>query len=229
MGRRELLALALVGLLALVAGCASEAPSWVRSGDVRFGDPVTLPAPDVDGEVSLEAAIAGRRSARSFGEEPLGRDVLGQLLWAGQGVTGRDGKRSTPSAGGLNPLELYVVTPEEVLHYLPDGHRAEVRAADDLRPRLQEAALDQRAVGFAPAVLVVAAVPTRTEAKYGARGEDFVEREAGHATQNMLLQATALGLEAVPIGGIDPDAVEAVLSLPSEEEVLYLVPVGRPV
>jgi len=227
MGRRDLLVVVLA-VLALATGCASEAPTWVRSADARYGAPVALPAPILAGDVSLEAAIAERRSARSFRDDPLALDVVGQLLWAGQGVTSSDGKRSTPSAGGLNPLELYVVSAGEVLHYLPDGHRAEARATPDLRAPLQAAALDQAAVGSAPAVLVVAAAPERTMTKYGARGQAYVEREAGHAAQNVLLQATALGLVAVPIGGIDPEAAAVVLSLPSDQEVLYLIPVGPP-
>jgi SagB-type dehydrogenase family enzyme len=227
MARPDRLA-ALVMVAVLAAGCAAEAPAWVRSDEGRYGQPVALPAPELDGEVSLEAAIAARRSERTFRDEALSRDVLGQLLWAGQGVTSDDGKRSAPSAGALYPLELYVVTASEVLHYLPDGHRVEVRATPDLRPALQEAALDQTAVGSAPAVVVVAAVRARTRAKYGTRGDDYVQREAGHAAQNLLLQATALGLAAVPIGGIDPAAAAAALALPSDEGVLYLIPVGPP-
>jgi nitroreductase len=55
-----------------------------------------------------------------------------------------------------------------------------------------------------------------------------VEREAGHAAQNMLLQATALGLAAVPVGGFDPAEVARLLALPAGHEVLYLIPVGEP-
>jgi len=59
--------------------------------------------------------------------DPLPMATIGQLLWAGQGITGTDGKRAAPSADALYPLELYVVTPRQVMHYLPDGHRAETR------------------------------------------------------------------------------------------------------
>ena len=57
---------------------------------------------------------------------------------------------------------------------------------------------------------------------------DLVNREAGHAAQNILLQATALGLAAVPIGGFDPAAVTHLLALPPGQTVLYLIPVGEP-
>src|SRR5262249_43103365 len=79
--------------------------------------------------------------------------------------TSPDGKRAAPSAGALYPLELYAVTPRQVMHYLPDGHRA----VSDLRSGLRAAAVDQSSVGTAPVVIVVAAVPSLLSHRYGAR------------------------------------------------------------
>src|SRR5262245_23449931 len=129
MKRRELLS----GLAAaaLASGCTSQAPSRAQTSPARFGSPVPLPSPDATGTVSLEKAIGERRSLRAFRPDPLPVTTIGQLLWAGQGVTSPDGKRAAPSAGALYPLELYAVTPEQVMHYLPNGHRAQSRAASD--------------------------------------------------------------------------------------------------
>lgn len=224
MERRELL----TGLAAagLAAGCASQAPAWVRRAKARYTRQITLPPPSMSGSIALEHAIEQRRSRRTFRPDPLPLATIGQLLWAGQGITGIDGKRAAPSAGAKYPLELYVVTASEVLHYLPQGHRAEIRAQPDLRPELKAAAFGQPHVGAAPVVIVVAAVPSRTTRKYGAPGEAFVQREAGHATQNILLQATARRLAAVPVGSLSPSAAAAALALPPGETVLYFVPVG---
>jgi len=52
--------------------------------------------------------------------------------------------------------------------------------------------------------------------------------EAGHIAQNILLQATALRLGGVPIGGIDDDQVAETLQLPKGYRVLYVLPVGYP-
>ena len=43
-----------------------------------------------------------------------------------------------------------------------------------------------------------------------------------------MLQAKALGLAVVPVGGFDPTEVARLLALPPGEEVLYLLPVGYP-
>src|SRR5215813_1177889 len=167
MKRRELL----TGLAAaaLASGCTSQAPSRTQTSQARYGSPVPLPPPDTTDTISLEKAIGKRRSLREFRPDPLPMATIGQLLWAGQGVTSPDGKRAAPSAGALYPLELYVVTPEQVLHYLPDGHRAETWEVSDLRPGLKDAAVGQSTVGAAPAVIVVAAVPSRLSHRYGER------------------------------------------------------------
>lgn len=165
---------------------------------------------------------------RDFTAEPLPMELLGQLLWAGQGVTSADGKRASPSAGATYPLELYVVTLDSVMHYVPTGHVVEHRDAHDLRPRLQEVAFDQAQVGAAAAVIVIAAVVERTADKYGDRARDYVIQESGHAAQNILLEATAYGLAAVPVGGFDSAEAADVLGLPADTEPLYLIPTGFP-
>jgi SagB-type dehydrogenase family enzyme len=210
---------------ALLLGCVADAPESVSGRTQRFDDVTELPAPNATGEMSLEQALAERRSMREFGPGELTAATIGQLFWAGQGITDDRGYRTAPSAGGLYPLELYAITTTGVSHYLPDGHRVEYRPDTTTHGALADVVFGQEYVGAAPVIGVAA----RTEAKYGALAAGFVEREAGHATQNMLLQATALGLAAVPVGGFDPAAVARLLVLPSGHEVLYLIPVGEPV
>lgn len=187
-----------------------------------------LPSPRTKGPLSLEEALAGRRSVRDFSTEPLTTSEIGQILWAGQGVTDAAGRRTAPSAGGLYPLELYVVSPDGVFHYLPDEHALATVRSGDRRPELGAAAFDQPAVRDAPLVVIVTGVLARSEAKYGPRATRYVQLEAGHAAQNLLLQAVTLGLGAVPIGAFDDARVAEVLVLPAGESPLYLVPVGHP-
>jgi SagB-type dehydrogenase family enzyme len=193
-----------------------------------YANESALPKPNLAGGVSLEDAIQRRRSMRRFAPRQLPVETVGQLLWAGQGVTSDNGRRAAPSAGALYALELYAVTAGEVMHYLPQGHRAETRASPDLRPQLRALALDQASVGAAPAVIVVAAEYARLSQRYGGRADAYANLEAAHATQNMLLQATALGLGAVPIAAVDGGGSARALALPSAQTVVYLIPVGYP-
>jgi SagB-type dehydrogenase family enzyme len=112
--------------------------------------------------------------------------------------------------------------------YLPEGHALQVVTGEDGRQGLWEAGLRQGALQAAPAIIVVTGIYQRTEGKYGGRAERYVELEAGHAAQNILLQAVALKLGAVPIGAFYDDQVQDVLGLPQEHRPLYLIPVGHP-
>lgn len=189
---------------------------------------ISLPAPEQKGRLSLEEALARRRSVREFRRRPLTQRELSQLLWAAQGVTDAEGLRTAPSAGALYPLELYVATGEGLFHYEPRKHQLHGRAERDLRTALYRAALEQECVRDAPAVFIFVAVYERTIRKYGAsRSPRYVHMEAGHAAQNLLLEAVALGLGGVPVGAFDDVGVQKALGLPPEEKPVYLVPVGE--
>jgi SagB-type dehydrogenase family enzyme len=188
---------------------------------------VKLPEPKRGGNISLEETLAKRRSQRSFTSQNLSLEQISQLLWAAQGITEEaSGKRTAPSAGALYPLELYLVSEEAVYHYRPLGHELEKTLEDDLRSQLCEAAWGQSAVEGAPIDIVITAVYKRTEVKYGGRAARYVHLEAGHAAQNIHLQAVALGLGSVPIGAFSDDRVQEVLSLPRDHKPLYIIPVG---
>ena len=80
---------------------------------ITTNEAVWLPMAKVDGEVSLEKALQKRRSVREYGQKRLSQAEVGQLLWAAQGISGpRSYKRTAPSAGGLCPLEMYVLVGE---------------------------------------------------------------------------------------------------------------------
>lgn len=222
----------LTGAAAVAAGLAACRPGTAARGEERLEQALVseLVPPGVadSGGMSLTEALRARRSVREFGPERLSAAEISELAWAAQGITHGEGFRTAPSAGALYPLELYVVTPEGLYHYRPRGNRLVELGGGDLRPALQRAAHGQEAVGQGAAVFVIAAVYARTAAKYGPeRGARYVHIEVGHAAQNLLLQAAALGLGAVPVGAFDDGAVHRVLGLPPDQAPLYLIPVGR--
>ena len=218
-------ALAVIILVAVTQARSTPHPS---AAPAPAASPVALPAPKLAGSLSLEEALARRRSVRSFSPRALTAAEVGQLLWAAQGVTDEQGRRTAPSAGATYPLEVYAVTPEGVSRYLPGEHALRPVRAGDVRPELGAAALGQESVASAPLVVVISGVVARMAARYGSRADRYVWLEAGHAAQNVLLQAVALDLGAVPIGAFDDDRVRAVVGAPADEAPLYLVPVGHP-
>lgn len=192
-----------------------------------------LPPPATRGGMALTQALLQRRSVRAYRADNLSLAQVGQLLWAAQGITSEDGLRTAPSAGALYPLEIHLVAgtveglPAGVYHYAPAPHRLERVQAADVRAALASAAMNQSWVRDAAAVLACSAVYERTLGKYGQRGPRYVHLEAGHAAQNILLQATAFGLHSVIVGAFDDHAVQNALGLPADCAPLCLIPIGH--
>jgi len=192
-----------------------------------------LPEPRLKSEVSLEEALLKRRSIREYANLPLTLEDVSQLLWAAQGITAEWGGRTAPSAGALYPLEVYLAVGNVenlaagVYKYKPERHELVKVRDDDVRGELAEAALGQNFVMEAAIDIVIAAVYERTTKKYGDRGVRYTHMEAGHAAQNIYLQATALDLGMVTIGAFYDDRVKDILGMLKNETPLYVIPVGK--
>jgi len=197
------------------------------------GKNIMLPPPVRDGRMSVERAMSGRRSCRAYESGSLSSVELSQLLWAAQGTTGDDGKRTAPSAGALYPLEIYVVAgdvrgiPSGVYRFEPETHELAPVADGDIRKELSEAALGQEAIENAAASIVICAVFSRTREKYGRRADKYVYVEVGHAAQNVYLQAVPLGLGTVMIGAFDANEVRWLSEMRRDERPVAIMPVGR--
>jgi len=198
---------------------------------------VYLPSPNQKGSISLEEAIAWRRSIRYFTPEPISQLQLSQILWAAQGITDTSGRyRTVPSAGATYPLELFVVCGrngiEEIdagmYHYNIDSHSLTLHYGGDVRLALARAALDQEFIYEAPVDIIICALYERTTLHYGSRGERYVHIEVGHVGQNIYLQATALGLATVAIAAFHDEEVRKVLRLDKPYKPLYIMPLGKP-
>lgn len=214
-------------LLVSLAAIMGSSCVWARGPAASVDQEIIdLPNPAMKGETSLEEVLDTRRSIREYADRPLSHAEIGQLLWAAQGITSEHGFRTAPSAGALYPLETYVAIESGVYRYDPANHRLIKTFTGEWRKPLGDAALRQGAVYDAPAVFLFAAVYQRTAARYGDRAERYVWIEVGHAAQNLLLQAAAMDLGAVPIGAFYDDQVKSLLQLPEDEEPLYLIPVG---
>ena len=198
---------------------------------------VPLPPPSRKGRMSLEEAIARRRSIRDFAPEPISQSQLSQILWAAQGISDAGGRyRTVPSAGATYPLEIFVACGGNGVDGIGDGvylynvesHSLRRHFEGDVRGELALAALDQDFICVAPVDIIICALYNRTLSGYGGRGERYVHVEVGHAGQNIYLQATALGLATVAIGAFSDEQVREVLRLDRQYKPLYIMPVGRP-
>jgi protein-L-isoaspartate(D-aspartate) O-methyltransferase len=196
---------------------------------------IMLPQPTLVGKLTFEQVLAERRSVREFTRDSLTLSELAQLLWAAQGITSEEGYRTAPSAGATYPLEVYALVRRVaglapgVYHYSagPGGNESRLQPVGVHDPSVAlNQATGQECVAECAIAIGIAAIPSRTEARYGSRAERYVHMEAGHAAQNVLLQAQALGLGAVPVGAFDDHGLKNLLQTPGD--ALYLIPVGRP-
>lgn len=193
---------------------------------------IKLPQPKIENKMPLEETLSKRKSIRGFTEKDLSLEQISQLLWAAQGksldaISGAT--RTTPSAGALHPLEIYIVKKDGIYHYDSAKHTLRKILEEDCRSNLSAAALGQVCVEKAAVNIIITAVFERTAVKYGDRANQYVLIEVGHAAQNILLQAEALNLGAVPIGAFNDKEVQKVLFLPEEHEPLYIISVGYPI
>ena len=206
----------------------------VERGPELMKEKIELPEPKYDSSTSIEQALLARRSVRKYKDEPLTLTEVSQLLWAAQGITeSRRRYRTAPSAGALYPLEVYAVMnnveriTQGVYKYNPHKHELEKVKQGNVNDELTDAALRQTWISESAFVIVFSAVYKRTTKKYGNRGIRYVHMEAGHAAQNVCLQAISLNLGTVVVAAFRDEKVKKILNMPNEEQPLYIIPVGK--
>jgi len=189
---------------------------------------IQLTKPKLTGTVSFEEALTKRRSIRLFANTPLESEQISQLAWAGQGITEKQrGLRTAPSAGETYPIELYFATEEGLFVYHPVEHSMEQTSDKDIRSNLAAAASMQESVATAGCDIIVAGAVRKLSTQFRNKAKTFMLLEAGHVAQNILLQATCLGLGSVPIGGFTTKEVSRACRLPAGFEPLYIICVGQ--
>jgi SagB-type dehydrogenase family enzyme len=197
-------------------------------------DIIQLPAAKLQSETSVEEALNKRRSIRNYTKQPLSLEEVSQILWAAQGITEKSyGLKTSPSAGALYPLEVYLVTAnvkdisEGIYKYNPLNHSIKKIDDGDKRVEISNASLKQEAIEECSALVIITAIYERTSVKYGDRAERYVHMEVGHAGQNIYLQAVSLGIGTVMMGAFHDDALKKTLKLPANEFTLAIYPMGK--
>ena len=194
---------------------------------------VKLSGPETSDRGRIEELIEKRRSVRRYKDKKFSESIIFRLLWAAQGISScKEGLRTSPSAGALYPLEIHIVVGEGnepeagVYRYLPEKHALVREIAGDMREKLSKAALFQPMIKNDPVSIVISAVYARITDKYGNRGLRYTHMEAGHTAQNIYLLGVELGIGTCAVGAFDDVEVKSVLKLPTNEEPLYILPLG---
>jgi SagB-type dehydrogenase family enzyme len=200
---------------------------------------IGLPRPEITGETNIWQLLQRRRSRRAYKpEQLLSQGSLAALLWATQGLTARHGDsyfRTAPSAGGLYPVETYLLVraveglDPGIYHFRPLTVDLEFLKGGDFAGVLARAALGQEMVADAQVTFIWSAVLERGKWKYRERAYRYIYIDAGHIGQNLYLAAEGLGLGACTIGAFFDDDVNRLIGVDgTEETVIYLGCVGWP-
>lgn len=181
--------------------------------------------------------LRARRTVREFSDRPVPLGSVRRLLWAAQGVTAEDGRRTAPSAHALHPLRLFFAAGrveglDAGVYSVERRDTADLalQESGDVRVRLEAAALeDQPWIAESAGIITVCAdlvTPVRDFADqppYGQRGLRYVQIEAGAVAQNVHLQATADGIACVLVAGFRDEETARVLKLePPVAPVLHM-------
>lgn len=175
-------------------------------------------------DFSLFDAIEKRKSIRNYKNLSIDITHLSYLLWSAKMV---------PSAGALYPLEFYTfckfVNGLDIgLYRYEKSSNKLIKISDkDILKDIYEASLYQDSILKGALLIFIVADFNVTMRKYKERGKRYVFIEAGHSSQNIYLMATALNLGTVAIGAFIDSEIKKILNLPKNEDVIYIMPVGK--
>lgn len=192
-------------------------------GSIEIGSAL----PDV-----LKSVLNNRRSARSFGKDPITKNQLSSMLSAMYGQI--EGRLPVPSAGGLYKTKIFISVLKPIdnvsvgLYQYDNKNFALVRLLPNGggdKEHISWLLNTSDMVGESSVVVWVTSSLEEISLKYSNRGYRFAHIEAGHISQNAYLAAAALGLAICEYGGFCDERLAHYLGLayPSQAVLIALI------
>jgi SagB-type dehydrogenase family enzyme len=220
-----------------------DTPSPPLFKKTEGAESVSLPCHEIETD-SFYQTLHARRTQRKFSEAevPL-HDISGllQTTWGIQGYVestyfGSLPRKTSPSAGARNPVEVYLMAlrvkglDAGLYHYDARDHALEI-ISREATPQLARAyCADQPFVADSAALFIMTGVFARTMWKYPhPRAYRVVLLDAGHLGQTFCLTATRMGLAPFSSAALKDSLIEKDLGIDGiSESVLYVTGVGVP-
>ncbi len=143
--------------------------------------------------------IKKRRSVRGFKDDKLPMDVVMRIIEAG---------RHAPSSGNLQNWHFIIVDDREIIN------------------SLMNACYDQNWIATASHLIVVVGDPHKAEIYYTRKGVRYTVQNCAAATQNMILEATSLGIGSCWIGAYNDEEIKDILAIEKDKTVEAVVAIG---
>lgn len=225
--------------------CRETLSDWTTDIDTKpdlykeYATPVISLPTDLDySRLSLDTALKLRRSIRRYAAAPVSLEQLSYIVWSASGVQRVEQGftyRTAPSAGGLYPVETYIIVnnvtgvPKGLYHYRVKEHVLETLKPGEYGDDLAEAAMGQSICANSAFVFIWTSIFQRSRWKYGDRAYRYVYLDAGHMAENAALTAAAMGLGSCPVAAIFDDEVNEIIGIDgTEESAIYMTTVGVP-
>ena len=191
---------------------------------------INLKAPTKN--LALSGLLFQRHSVRTFSDQALTLEQLSLVLWAGQGKTSYENKRTAPSAMATYPLKIYVmvknVTDVDPGIYLfnPTSNKLETIPKGENKTTIVPTAVKQDWIKKAPSVLMISYTKPKEEMGSSERTLIFGAIEVGAVMQNIYLMAESLDLGTCAVGGFDENGTRDFFLLSKDEKPMLLMPLG---
>ena len=158
-----------------------------------------------DDNSNLSKLIFNRKSCRSYSNEKLSKDLIGNICYHAYSLD----KHSVPSGGGLYPLKLYILI-ENDQEGLSSGYYEYNSQKDTLIKFKSNIDIQQLKYCFNDEIMpfnssiqiVIAADLERETYKYSNRGYRLTLLEAGHVAQNICLYCEENNIGTCELGGV---------------------------
>jgi SagB-type dehydrogenase family enzyme len=177
-----------------------------------------------DKEISNSEAFKNRKSANAFQSQPLPKEKLTDLLWAAWGINRPDsGKRTAPSAGNTQEIDIYVLLADGAYVYDAKGNQLTPVSDQDLRAKTG-------AMKFRDAPVHLVFVADYAKYRMGSQSERELWSVAhtGFIGQNVYLYCASERLGAHFYAGLDKAALKDSLKLRADQAVVFGQAVGYP-
>jgi SagB-type dehydrogenase family enzyme len=188
------------------------------------------PAPQID--APLSQVLAKRRSKHHAGADPIGLDTISTCLHWSAGVREQISAynrasypvRYAPSAGGLAPIDIYIVAnniegvAQGLYYYHPLDHALRLLDDGNLRRLVARSSIYAEWLGYASAVILLAGDMDRVEWKYGERGYRFLHVDAGVLCQNLYLTGAAHGLHTCAVAAYYDEEICQLLGIDGDRQ-----------
>lgn len=192
--------------------------------EAQLVEKISLPQPQHVNKTTLDDALLRRQSVRKFkAGAKLTNQQLSDLLWAANGITHADGKRTAPSAMNWHSIDIYLVIETGVYSWDAKQNVLTKIASGDNRILTGT----QDFVKDAAACLVYVADYSKMKDAKTEEKPVYAAADCGHISQNVYLWCAANSLGAVIRASIDKAALGAKLQLKSNQSIVLSQSIGE--